>query len=172
MVHSVAFWRDTEVAAGLNDGTAQVWDLPDGRELATLSPNSGVINAVLFADMSTLAVCTSGKKNIEEMCGELFLCNIRSASCVRAYALHDHGLSSLAVVTGPKCLLIGCTDGRIAVLRMDDKRVIRRFKAHEGNVRALAVSPDEQLLATGGEDHRQPGVIKLWDLGCIIPKSQ
>ena len=38
---------------------------------------------------------------------------------------------------------------------------LRQIDAHQGWIRSLDVSPDQKLLATGGNDH----VVRIWDVG-------
>jgi WD40 repeat protein len=51
-------------------------------------------------------------------------------------------------------------DGRVILWSMDSFKEAANFVAHDGTIYALAFSPDEKLLATGGREEK----IKLWNL--------
>jgi WD40 repeat protein len=48
----------------------------------------------------------------------------------------------------------------VCVWALEDKKLIYEFGAHTTRITALAFSPDERFLATGGEDE----LICVWDL--------
>jgi WD40 repeat protein len=50
--------------------------------------------------------------------------------------------------------------GEVCVWDLASRRVIKKFRAHNGLVIGIALSPDGKILATGGNDQ----VIRLWDL--------
>ncbi len=52
----------------------------------------------------------------------------------------------------------GSSNGNVALWNLDTGGLRRTFSAHPGGVNALTISPDGEILVTGGED----GTVKLW----------
>jgi WD40 repeat protein len=64
------------------------------------------------------------------------------------------------ISTDGSVVAAGGRGGDVCVWDLTSLRVIRKFVAHNGLVRGLALSPDGKMLATGGNDQ----VIRLWDM--------
>jgi WD40 repeat protein len=73
---------------------------------------------------------------------------------------HQSWARGLAFFPAARLLVSGDYHGRLLWWPIDDPapKPVRNLEAHDGWVRALAVSPDGQLLATCGNDH----LVKLW----------
>ena len=75
---------------------------------------------------------------------------------------HGHTISGLALADGGNVLISSSLDGAVCVWDLDGKgggRPRLRLEGHDGAVQALALSPDQRILATGGADRK----VRLWD---------
>jgi len=63
-------------------------------------------------------------------------------------------------IPSQRAIAFGCKDHSIELIDSDTGKELWRFDAGQNEINGLAVSPDEQLLASAGDD----GTIKFWDL--------
>ena len=57
-----------------------------------------------------------------------------------------------------KQLIVGCSDGEVKIINLENNSVAGQFKAHEGSVNDLVVNQDNEFVYTVGND----GQIKSW----------
>ncbi|MFF1609738.1 P-loop NTPase fold protein [Amycolatopsis sp. NPDC058278] len=92
--------------------------------------------------------------------GALRQWNIRDKLSRRFPDVSSSGILALAVAPGSDPLTMVVAGGNGALTRYQDDHVLdRQFSGHVGAVRAIAVSAEDDLVATGGTDR----VIRLWN---------
>lgn len=69
-------------------------------------------------------------------------------------------MASLAISTSTGHIAAGSWDHVVRILDESSGRILTTLEGHSGPVRALAFSPDGQLLASGSDD----GTAKIWNL--------
>lgn len=92
---------------------------------------------------------------------DLILPEVRRAEQEPARLLRRLGVQISALAVAPRLpqIALASRTGEIIVLDSDSGRLLRRYIAHDGPVRALAYSRDGKWLASGGDDH----IVRLWD---------
>src|SRR5262249_32099283 len=147
------------LAAGVGPQSVKLWDAETGREAATL-------------------LAPGWQGHVFQVCRTAFSRDGKSlaSGCVKGY-VRVWGLPAGQVWPAgdqhfPRLLHLQATaEGRRLVFAAGPERVVRARDAatgqelfslagHAGKVLALAVSPDEKRIATGGEDQ----AVKVWDV--------
>ncbi|KAF4669186.1 p21-activated protein kinase-interacting protein 1-like protein [Perkinsus chesapeaki] len=74
--------------------------------------------------------------------------------------VHEGSVTALAATPSAQCILSGAADGKIALTRLSDCRVLKSFRAHsDGCVDAIAIHPSGRLALSAGA-----GELRMWDL--------
>src|SRR5262249_2501911 len=71
----------------------------------------------------------------------------------------EPSVAAMAFTAGGTLLAVGGLDGTVQLLDLTRGIAVARWQAHRGVVVSLVSSPDDQTLATGGND----GMIRIWD---------
>eukprot|EP00042_Codosiga_hollandica_P058321 m.877288 g.877288 ORF g.877288 m.877288 type:complete len:2495 (-) comp59827_c0_seq4:2423-9907(-) len=77
---------------------------------------------------------------------------------LKQFSINDGGNKSLGFLTGSDVLLCGSRRGELAIIDLRQREVSHQCIAHNGSVKAIAVSEALGMYATGGAD----GLVKLW----------
>ncbi|MBE7423114.1 MAG: PD40 domain-containing protein [Zoogloeaceae bacterium] len=149
-VNAAALTPDGEwlVTAGAQpDGSLHVIERRSGRLLRRLVGHaSGVQDvALLSGGGRALSVSDQG--------GETILWDLRSGALLRKYQFEDVGnLRSVAVLPDGNRAIIGGYNGHIALVSLDESRVLRRYAKQEREVAQIVVHPDGKSFytASGG----------------------
>ena len=149
IVQALAFSSDGKLLA-TGSGEAMIWEVASGKALFRLpcEEQYGSINSVAFnRDASLVAVSCNGH--------EAKLWDVRSAHLVRNISDQTMG-----VAFSPGGHLATTNYGRVARLWDLSGNLLREFRGHEGDLTAIAFSPDGELLATGSQDN----TVKIWSV--------
>lgn len=147
---AVAFSPDGQRLVVGDDGGATLWNLGTGNRISDLlaSPAESIRAAAISPDGKL--VVTGGKG------GRLDVWDGATGRSVGALRGHARGISSIRVLRSNRILTSG-EDGMVQLQAMDGSR--QELHAATGKeADAVAVSPDEAVLAAGSEE----GAIHLW----------
>lgn len=145
----------TCLAAGLSDGSVQIWDAIKGKKLRTLMNKGSRIGALAW----NRHLLSTGNQS-----GKMLLHDVRVAK----HLVHDHGqvhqeeICALKWSADGRFLASGSLDSRIGVVeqgKMDHAPTL--LNGHGGSTKALAWCPWQPGLLLSG---CTAGDLKLWDV--------
>ncbi len=135
------------IALGTLNGSVRLWDLERGTLLASWRAHEGTVNGILFLpDDRLLTAGYDGRMALWSTAGQR-LSDWPTGSAVTA----------MSTVLSAEGLVTGHADGMV---RLWDAHGHKRaeWRPHAGAVRAVAMTPDGQRIASSGND----GQVMLW----------
>jgi WD40 repeat protein len=149
------------LVGGGTSRNVQIWRVDDPDPLFTLNHAHQAGEAAISPDGSTLATGTCGTVvNNECTQGEIWLWDLPTGRLIRKLAGLPNNIVNLAFTLDGTTLIMGARDGTLRFLATSDYK--SRFEAFSPElIGALALSPDNGLLATGGRE----GQVHLWKVG-------
>jgi len=155
VVTGAAFLRDGKrLVSGSMDGSIRLWEVESGKELKKLIGHTGPLGR-------GLAVLPDGKRIVSGSFDKtLRIWDIDSGKEIRRLPL-DEPIYSVAASTDGRLALCGDGAGQVQVRDLDKGSPVRKFQAHTGHVKSVAISPDGRRgLSAGSRDD----AARLWDL--------
>lgn len=101
-------------------------------------------------DIRTLALASDDRMLASASNGQLKIWNLKTTSCLRTLEC-GQALCS-AFLPGDRIVLLGTKTGDLELFDIGTSTLIDSFKAHEGSIWSLAVSPDGKSVVTGSAD--------------------
>ena len=157
----VALSDDGQIAAtATEDGTIQLWNVASGQERSNLHCPSGHAMRITFSgDGQFLAAIGEG---------QVYVWTVADSQLISSIVLSNGHLSSLTFNANGHFLAVGTNMGQVAV--WDWRSNQERLKLNvglEADLRALAFSSDDRMVAAGSEDR----IVRVWKLddGSIWP---
>jgi WD40 repeat protein len=154
-ITAVAFTSDSKrVVTASSDQTMRFWQVDDGELLKILKGHEEQITAVVIS--SKYIASASLDKTIR-------LWNAKNGSFIKTFARLDDGVSSLALSSDGNYLVSGgaTTPVHCHVWSISKFKHVARYKGHNNQVSAIAISPNgEQVASVGGNKY----AIELWNL--------
>jgi hypothetical protein len=146
-------------AAGLSDGTVDLWRVSDWLNLYTLDGHPGRVLQVIFSeDGKRLVARTPAAVYLWQLSGEIFVLAANLAyppGTVLGSALSPDG----------NVLAVADRDNTIWLRAMPSGETLLRLGGHAGGVSGVAFSPDGQFLAAAWKgDGEQIRLVDLWQV--------
>ena len=141
------------LVSGAADGI-KVWDL-------TTLPYSPLYELADYGDSTNeIAINSNGYLLASgDDDGKVKFWNLRTAQFISEFTPHKERISGLAFAQNGKVLITASYDRTVKIWDLESGQLIQELKGHTGAIRTIALHPDENILATGGND----GII-LWNL--------
>jgi WD40 repeat protein len=150
-----AIARGRTLAADTSFGHVRLWNFETGEVLKDFQPGDSWACAVAFTpDEKSLVIGTEK--------GVLRVMDVATLTVTRTIDL-DSPIKSLAA--SAEHIVVGYSDGTVAVLNFGDQPSVPEVKKQKGAIRALAFSPKGDRFASGSEDHS----LKVWDVATLKP---
>jgi WD40 repeat protein len=155
-VWALTLSRDGKLlASSSRDGTILLWDVGSGRPRRSIRSRLHLASSlVLSPDERVLAAAYES--------GWLSLWDVHTGKELATWRGGDRPGLGLAFSPDGKALFsTGRYDGEVRVWDVSSRKLLRAWKAHEGDI-ALSLSPDGKTLASGGVTRP---ALKLWESG-------
>jgi RNA polymerase sigma factor (sigma-70 family) len=162
-VRSVAFSPDDKqiAAAPAYSDTVLLWETATGKRLADPPGHEGYAIGRVSYSADGRVITTVGSDGTQRVW------DAATGMPLRRNDIKQSGGHNLATVPGGKGWYAGFWDGTVRRLDAAGKEE-RRWKAHEGPLSGLALSPDSKVLATAGmvgkpNEGKPEGRVVLWE---------
>ena len=143
------------LAAGLNDGTIQLWDVGTRTEVASLEGHTGQVNSVSFSPDGALLASAGGWQD-----PTVRLWDMGTREQVASLEDHTSEVTSVSLSPDGSTLASGSRDGAVMLWVVETSDRIAVLEDHAWGVTSVSFSPDGSLLASGSEN----GTAILWDV--------
>ncbi|MEK8016550.1 MAG: WD40 repeat domain-containing protein, partial [Candidatus Parabeggiatoa sp.] len=158
-LYAVAFTPDSQrVVTGSDDHTLRLWQVSDGKLLATLTGHTDDVSAVAISPQDGTIASGSWDYTIRLWDGE-------TGRFIKTLANQGTQVGSLSFSPDGRYLVSGVAMQKgpfyCHVWSIPDGQEIVTYRDHDNIVLATAVSPDGQWVATGGGNNQE---IHLWSL--------
>jgi WD40 repeat protein/predicted RNA-binding Zn-ribbon protein involved in translation (DUF1610 family) len=155
-VHGIAYSPDgTRLASCSADGTVKLWDAAGGANLATLAGHTSAVYQVAFSPDGARIASASGDATVR-------LWDAQSHSSLQEFSAGRGAALCVAFDREPKRprMAWAGADGIVRFCSLGTREEVREFRRHDGNVYALAFSPQGAQLVSAGLDRK----IRFWNI--------
>jgi WD40 repeat protein len=161
IIHAVAFTPDGQRAVtGSNDTTLRLWNVSDGGMVAEMKGHKGKIWNALGIRPSDGMIASGDHE------GEIRLWDGRTGAFIKTLANHKNSVGSVTFTKDGRNLVAGTGyqaiggNRSVRVWEVATGKEVVTYDQNRDLVLASSISPDGQIVATGGGDKYQ---IQLWD---------
>src|SRR5215207_775709 len=151
-VRGLTYSRDGSlIASGSDDGTAKIWDVKTGEELATFTGHRGDVLWVAFSPDGTRLVSAGADKTIR-------IWEVKTGKELFTLKRHHSGVVIAVFSPDGTRFATGADDGSAKIWDTASGQELFTL-THPGTVYGVAFSPDGKHLATASNAE----IVKVWD---------
>ena len=147
------------LAAGSADGVLRIMNLANDEVLHEIRGLDKRIDSLSWSPDGSLVACAGNSKE-----GGVRVWNAITGTQVAEYGL-ERTFRQLAFARNSAYLIAAGSAGECDIIDIKNVEQSRRFKAHEGGISDLSVSPTEMVFATTGGG----GVVRCWSIATADP---
>lgn len=151
-INTIAFSKDGDKAATASDDrTIRIWEIPNGRLLATLESSAEVYAVAFSPDGKHLL--SGGRDRV------LRLWDLESRKQVRVFKGHTDAVRALAFTPNGARAASGSDDKSVRVWNIEDAAEITALAGHTGPITSVAWYRDNVQIVSASRD----GTVRWWD---------
>jgi serine/threonine protein kinase len=150
----------TVLASGDNANNIRLYEVPNAKEIATLSGHTGQVLSLSFSPDGKILASGSQDNTVK-------LWDTATGKELNTLTGHNGAVNSVAFSHHSNILASGGADSTIILWDATTGKKLNTLKAHNGGVNVVAFSPDDKTLASGSEDKS----VKVWNVADIINAS-
>jgi len=167
-VRSVSFSKNSSLLASASeDGTVKLWQVSNGGLIKTIPSHDGQVWAVRFSpDGKTIA---SGGWDHPEWSGKIKFWNLDGTPRIFSpvVSVKTDFFRSLEFSRDGQMIVCSGDTGKVQLIKVSDGTVLTTIKAHDDWARGVSISPNDQRVASVGND----GTVKLWNVNGSLIKQ-
>jgi len=156
-VYALVYLPDNrKLVSGADDNTLILWNTQTGAQIKTMKGHTNEVYSVAVSPDGQYILSGSEDKTIRLWDAH--------GSFIREFASQGSGVASLSFSNDGKKVLTGTSGSTPCicnVFQFPSGKKIHAFTKHQNIVPATAISPNNQLAATGGGDDKE---VYLWDI--------
>jgi WD40 repeat protein len=163
---AVAFSHDGQIVAGAGyDGMIRLWRTSTGTLSSTLKGHSRYVSHLAFSPDGQWLASTSYDNTLRlwklTFSQRLFLWQVVKAQAAHVLTnIHGGWVCGVAFSPDSRQVATVGEDGSVQVWRVDQGRLLKTLKGHEGTTQAVVFSPNGQWIASSGKDN----TIRIWQV--------
>lgn len=147
--------------AGCRNGMAHFCEVTDGREISCFQGQSCCFSSVAISPDGLQAVGGSyGNESAGVESKAVFIWDLARGITHRKVDMRDDLVWSIAYVPNSKYVLTGLQSGYMILWDLTNNSIIDRVKAHDREVRSVAVSADGRAAVSSSDDE----TVRSWEL--------
>ncbi|MBV9659251.1 MAG: WD40 repeat domain-containing protein, partial [Verrucomicrobia bacterium] len=138
-------------AAG--DPGFKIWDIETGELLAAFGNGFGYQNTVAISKDETQFLSGGEDTNLR-------LWDVASGECLATFKGHADAVAEIQIAANGRLAVSSSNDSTVKLWDLETHACIGTLEGHEDNADAIAISPDDNLIASSGFGDK---TVRLWD---------